>query len=665
MTVLRYGTDSSVNLQSVAEGRLEPCDVPKGAPLSDAVAAVAAALEQPLDYPSLVRCTTPGDRVAIALGAEVPQVAAVTSAVVRTLLDAGIGRGLESRALRGAAAKAVQARGGPVRLACPRVWPERVRMRNHDPVDRRNLAYLAAFESGEPILLNRMLTDADVVLAGRLHSAGSWAKGYYGIHTTLYPEFSDTKTQARFRKHDRFSDNGHHRELRREVNHVAWLLGVNFTVQVVPAAGDEILHVLAGQSDAVRHRGHELYREAWKWPVAEPAELVIAAIEGGPVHQTWENLGRVLESAARLVDDGGAIAVCCELSAPPGPAMQRLMREPARDAGTTADSPRESARNLLPGAATCQGPGVAPSLSAQPLERRIGGRAGDDSRRVAERHLPARAAKPFVPRGGQRGAGDRPCGRRVRMYPAHSVCRWSGGTRSVPDTKMTTHIAANVATICGRIAEAARRSGRSADAVKLIAVTKYAGPDEIRALVAAGCTELGESRPQQLWERAAALGDLPVRWHMIGHLQRTKVERTLPLVTMVHSVDSVRLAEAIDGAAAALARRLPVLLEVNVSGEAAKHGFAFTEVEPLLPALLKLKNIEIRGLMCIAGLEGGDAAARRDFAALRTLRDRLQAICPAGMHLDELSMGMSGDFEIAIEEGATMVRVGSALFEAH
>jgi pyridoxal phosphate enzyme (YggS family) len=183
--------------------------------------------------------------------------------------------------------------------------------------------------------------------------------------------------------------------------------------------------------------------------------------------------------------------------------------------------------------------------------------------------------------------------------------------------------------------------------------------------VAAACTELGESRPQQLWEHAAALGDLAVRWHMIGHLQRNKVERTLPLVTMVHSVDSLRLAEAIDIAAAVVGHPMPVLLEVNVTGEAAKHGFAPAEIEPLLPQLLALEHIEIRGLMCIAGLDGGDEAARRDFAALRILRDRLRANCAANVRLDELSMGMSGDFEIAIEEGATIVRIGSALFEAH
>jgi pyridoxal phosphate enzyme (YggS family) len=221
----------------------------------------------------------------------------------------------------------------------------------------------------------------------------------------------------------------------------------------------------------------------------------------------------------------------------------------------------------------------------------------------------------------------------------------------------------NVAKVRGHMAEAAARAGRRAEDVQLVAVTKYVGVDEIRALAAAGCTDLGESRPQQLWDRAAELCDPSVRWHMIGHVQRNKVERTLPLVAMIHSLDSLRLAEAIDAAAGTLGRRVPVLLEVNISRDAAKHGFTPEEIEPCLPKLIELANIEIRGLMCMAGLEGGGEEARRDFSALRTLRDRLQTGCPAGVCLDELSMGMSGDYEIAIEEGATIVRVGSALFE--
>ena len=194
---------------------------------------------------------------------------------------------------------------------------------------------------------------------------------------------------------------------------------------------------------------------------------------------------------------------------------------------------------------------------------------------------------------------------------------------------LLTHISENVAEVRGRMAAAAARAGRHAEEVRLVAVTKYVGLDEIRALVAAGCTDLGESRPQQLWDRAAELCDLPIRWHMIGHMQRNKVERTLPLVAMIHSLDSLRLAEAIDAAAGKMDRTVPVLLEVNISREPAKHGFAPEEIEPLLPKLIELEHLEIRGLMCMAGLEGGGDEARRDFAGLRTLRDRLRASCPA------------------------------------
>jgi hypothetical protein len=223
-------------------------------------------------------------------------------------------------------------------------------------------------------------------------------------------------------------------------------------------------------------------------------------------------------------------------------------------------------------------------------------------------------------------------------------------------------LAENLAEVRRRMAAAAARSGRRAEDVRLVAVTKYVGAAEIRALIAAGCDDLGESRPQQLWERAAEITELAVRWHMIGHMQRNKVERTLPLVSLIHSVDSLRLAESIDAAAGKFARRVQVLLEVNISGEPAKHGFAPAEIEPLAPRLADFQHVEVRGLMCMAGMEGGGAEARRDFAGLHALRDRLQANSPAAFRLPELSMGMSGDYEIAIEEGATIVRVGSALY---
>ncbi len=231
----------------------------------------------------------------------------------------------------------------------------------------------------------------------------------------------------------------------------------------------------------------------------------------------------------------------------------------------------------------------------------------------------------------------------------------------MPDLVPT--IAANLAAVRERIREAAGRAGRSAEEVLLVAVTKYVSLAAVRALTAAGCRELGESRPQQLVERASALTGTDIAWHLVGPLQRNKVRKVLPHVALIQSVDSRRLAEAVNRIAGELAIRVPVLLEVNLSGEAAKHGFAAARIRPILPTLAALPHISVRGLMGMAGLASGPDEARAEFAALRELRDRLRAECPEGMQLDELSMGMSGDFEIAVEEGATIVRVGSALFE--
>ncbi len=228
---------------------------------------------------------------------------------------------------------------------------------------------------------------------------------------------------------------------------------------------------------------------------------------------------------------------------------------------------------------------------------------------------------------------------------------------------MIDRVAENLAGVRERIAVAAQASGRQPEDVTLIAVTKYVAADVAAALVAAGCGDLGESRPQELWKKAAALANSDVRWHLIGHLQRNKIDRTLPLVALVHSADSLRLIQALEAAAEVQGRRVPVLLEVNVSGDAAKHGFRPEELEPQLETLAGFRNVEIRGLMAMAGREGDLESARREFASLRQLRDRLAQASAGGLTLGELSMGMSGDYEVAIAEGATLVRVGSALVE--
>lgn len=230
-------------------------------------------------------------------------------------------------------------------------------------------------------------------------------------------------------------------------------------------------------------------------------------------------------------------------------------------------------------------------------------------------------------------------------------------------TSIATQLKENLARVRERIARAAKSCGRSHDEIRLIAVTKYVDLPVVNALIEAGCTELGESRPQDLMRKVEALNGRGVEWHMIGHLQRNKARRILPHLTLLHSADSLRLLDAVNRMSGELGRTTDALLEVNISGDASKFGFAPSELQALLPQIAALTNVRIRGLMAMAGLAGKLEDARADFARLRDLRDRLAQDCPATISLNELSMGMSGDFEAAIGEGATMVRVGSALFE--
>jgi pyridoxal phosphate enzyme (YggS family) len=224
-------------------------------------------------------------------------------------------------------------------------------------------------------------------------------------------------------------------------------------------------------------------------------------------------------------------------------------------------------------------------------------------------------------------------------------------------------IAENLREVREQIALAAARAGRHPEEITLVGVTKYVDATTAQALVDAGHFDLGESRPQELWSKAAALPDPRIRWHVIGHLQRNKARRTLPHVALLHSLDSLTLAEALSAEAQAISRRVPVLLEIKIAADATKHGIAASDARSALHAIAALPGLQVQGLMCMASLEGGPDAARRDFAALRTLRDDLAKDCPDGASLTQLSMGMSGDYEIAIEEGATHVRVGGALFE--
>jgi pyridoxal phosphate enzyme (YggS family) len=214
-------------------------------------------------------------------------------------------------------------------------------------------------------------------------------------------------------------------------------------------------------------------------------------------------------------------------------------------------------------------------------------------------------------------------------------------------------IKANLEKVQKRIATACQRSGRSPEEVTVIAVTKTVAPDLIAAAHELGIRNFGENRVQEAEPKIKGLALLEPHptWHMIGHLQSNKAKNAIELFDIIHSVDSIKLAEVLNRRTQ---QKLPVLLEVNVAGEASKTGFALYEVEPALTSIRQLPNLEVRGLMTVAPMEADAETVRPIFRQMRQLRDKLG--------LEHLSMGMTDDFEVAIEEGATMVRIGRAIF---
>lgn len=234
----------------------------------------------------------------------------------------------------------------------------------------------------------------------------------------------------------------------------------------------------------------------------------------------------------------------------------------------------------------------------------------------------------------------------------------------------------NVAAVRARIAEAASRAGRSPNEVRLVGVTKYVGADVLRELIRTGVSDLGESRVQQLVARATDCGsaapDWPTgpaenaapspRWHMIGHLQRNKVGQLLSRARILHSLDSLRLLKTLEEQATRMDVSVDAFLEVNVSGEASKQGVTAKETDPLIEAVAGCSRVRLRGLMTMAPYDPDPEASRAIYARLRELLEQLQARGVAPETCVHLSMGMSQDYAVAVEEGATFVRVGSALF---
>jgi PLP dependent protein len=223
----------------------------------------------------------------------------------------------------------------------------------------------------------------------------------------------------------------------------------------------------------------------------------------------------------------------------------------------------------------------------------------------------------------------------------------------------------NIASIQERIVAAARRAGRRADEIALMAVTKTQAPERIRDAYGTGQLLFGENRVQEFSGKAGLLHDLhDVQWHMIGHLQANKAGKAAELFHAIDSIDSLKLAEKLDGAARGLGKKLNVLVEINVGGEAAKSGIAVDSpgLDDLLLAAPRLEALQIRGLMTVPPFSEDNEGARPYFRRLRELRDTIAARKLAGIGMDQLSIGMSHDFEVAIEEGSTCVRIGTAIF---
>ncbi len=327
--ILRYGADASVTLRPADDMLLTHCGVCRTDALDDPAGALKAALAEPLGFPPLRQAVIPDDRVAIVLDRSLPRAAELVAVVVAAMLEIGVSPDMISviRPPNEGSADGEDPRGElPPELA------GQVALVTHDPDNSDAVGYLAADEAGEPIVVHRAVLEADVVIPIGC-TGGRGTPDELSPYGLLFPTFSDSATQRRFRvRGEKPAESSSTGKLIEEVDRVGWLLGVVFAVQVIPGSAEGVLHVLAGAVEPVHRRGQELFQAVWHSTAPARASLVVAGIPGGANRQTWRNVGRALAAAEALVDDGGAIAVCCELTDKPPPALAWLVEERSRDA---------------------------------------------------------------------------------------------------------------------------------------------------------------------------------------------------------------------------------------------------------------------------------------------------------------------------------------------
>lgn len=319
---LGYGYDSRLDIEVEGAQLIADCTAEVES-LQNPARVLHQALREPLNYPPLSLAVTPDDRVVLAVDAGVPVLDQLIPPIVMTLVEAGVQPGHITLLFTGedAARQVVDPRS-----LLPEEIQNSVLIVLHQPDVKADLSYLASTAGGQRIYLNRLLTDADVVIPIGCARYDALL-GYQGTHSGLYPTFSDADTQLRYRmaEVDLFGSS-EEPTLREEVDEVGWLLGVQFTVQVVPGPHGGILQVLAGEPRAVLEEAKELLGQRWAFQLPQTAHLVIASVEGPPSQQTWRQIGRALASATQVVEDGGAILLCCDLGISegdkPGPAVQ-------------------------------------------------------------------------------------------------------------------------------------------------------------------------------------------------------------------------------------------------------------------------------------------------------------------------------------------------------
>lgn len=317
MFKLQYGAQLQLDLELPDDITVFDYSNPRGTELSDTPDAVIRALENPIDFPPLNQATVSGDKVVVTIDQSVPLATKIVEGLMQALLR-GETRPEDITLLTDGSSEFA----GQLLNNFPDDIRYSVRTVVHDPDDTKSMSYLAASSEGHPIHVNRVLTDADVLLpVGVLRLNSTLA--YHGAAGCLYPLFADRVTQQRYCRCEDDNRDTYERHRREESREVAWLLGSLLTLQVVPGRGDTVLAVLAGDIRQMDQRGRQACEEAWRFPIPKKAGIVVATV-GGATQQTWEDFARALDAALAAVEPNGAVVLCTDLATRPGPALRRL-----------------------------------------------------------------------------------------------------------------------------------------------------------------------------------------------------------------------------------------------------------------------------------------------------------------------------------------------------